>query len=296
MTGPAVLKLVIPKGSLEGATLKLFEDADLKVHRPSDRGYFGRIDDPRVEEVAILRPQEIPRYVEEGFFDIGVTGRDWIEETSAQVATLAELAYSKATANPIRVVLAVPEAAEWRSVDDLPDGVKISTELPELTRRYFEERGKKAKIFLSYGATEAKVGSIVDACVDVTETGSTLRKNGLKIIAELLVSRTELIANLDSHRDSDKRGAMEDIRTLLLGAIDARGRVLLKLNVPAENLPQVLAVLPSLKAPTVNQLADDDGYAVETVVDKVGVNRLIPDLKARGATGILEIPITKIVA
>ncbi len=291
-----VLKLVIPKGSLESATLKLFEDADLKVHRPSDRDYFGRIEDPRIDEVAILRPQEIPRYVEEGFFDIGVTGRDWIEETTAQVATLAELAYSKATANPIRVVLAVPHTAEWRSIDDLPDGVKISTELPELTRRFFEERGKKAKIFLSYGATEAKVGSIVDACVDVTETGSTLRKNGLKIIGELLVSRTELIANLDSYHDPDKRGAMQDIRTLLLGAIDARGRVLLKLNVTAENLPQVLAVLPSLKAPTINQLADEDGYAVETVVDKPGVNRLIPELKARGATGILEIPITKIVA
>ncbi|MDQ4129557.1 MAG: ATP phosphoribosyltransferase [Actinomycetota bacterium] len=291
-----MLKLVIPKGSLESATLKLFEDADLKVHRPSDRDYFGRIEDPRIDEVAILRPQEIPRYVEEGFFDIGVTGRDWIEETTAQVATLAELAYSKATANPIRVVLAVPHTAEWRSIDDLPDGVKISTELPELTRRFFEERGKKAKIFLSYGATEAKVGSIVDACVDVTETGSTLRKNGLKIIGELLVSRTELIANLDSYHDPDKRGAMQDIRTLLLGAIDARGRVLLKLNVTAENLPQVLAVLPSLKAPTINQLADEDGYAVETVVDKPGVNRLIPELKARGATGILEIPITKIVA
>ncbi|MDQ4129728.1 MAG: ATP phosphoribosyltransferase [Actinomycetota bacterium] len=291
-----MLKLVIPKGSLESATLKLFEDADLKVQRPSDRDYFGRVEDPRIDEVAILRPQEIPRYVEEGFFDIGVTGRDWIEETAAQVATLAELAYSKATANPIRVVLAVPHSAEWRSVDDLPDGVKISTELPELTRRFFEERGKKAKIFLSYGATEAKVGSIVDACVDVTETGSTLRKNGLKIIGELLVSRTELIANLESYDDPDKRGAMHDIRTLLLGAIDARGRVLLKLNVAAENLPQVLAVLPSLKAPTINQLADEDGYAVETVVDKPGVNRLIPELKARGATGILEIPITKIVA
>ncbi|MDP8961578.1 MAG: ATP phosphoribosyltransferase [Actinomycetota bacterium] len=291
-----MLKLVIPKGSLEQATLKLFEDADLKLRRSSDRDYFGRIDDPRVDEVAILRPQEIPRYIEEGFFDLGVTGRDWIEETSAQVVTLAELAYSKATANPIRVVLAVPVAATWSSVDDLPDGVKVSTELPELTRRFFEERGKKAKVFLSYGATEAKVGSIVDACVDVTETGSTLRKNGLKIIGELLVSRTELIANVESYEYPDKRAAMQDIRTLLLGAIDARGRVLLKLNVAAEDLPEVLAVLPSLKAPTVNQLADEDGYAVETVVDKRGVNRLMPELKARGATGILEIPITKIIA
>lgn len=290
-----MLKLVIPKGSLENATLELLEDADLRLHRASVRDYFARIDDPRIGEVAILRPQEIPRYVEEGFFDLGITGRDWIEETSAKVVSLAELAYSKATANPIRVVLAVPQDAAWTSAADLPDGVRISTELPELTKRFFAERGVEARIFLSYGATEAKVGNIVDACVDVTETGSTLRKNGLKIIDELLVSRTELIANPEAAQDNAKRAAMEDIRTLLLGAIDARGRVLLKLNVTADELEAVLAILPSMKAPTINELAHGDGYAVETVVDKRGVNLLIPDLKARGATGILELPITKIV-
>jgi ATP phosphoribosyltransferase len=291
-----VLRLVIPKGSLEAATLQLFEDADLKLRRASARDYFGQIDDPRIGEVAILRPQEIPRYIEEGFFDLGITGRDWIEETGSSVVSLTELHYSKATTNPIRVVLAVPASSPWESVADLPDGIKISTELPELTRRFFEAEGKSVRVFLSYGATEAKVGRIVDACVDVTETGSTLRKNGLKIIGELLVSRTELIANAAAADDREKRAAMEDIRTLLLGAIDARGRVLLKLNVGEDDLEAVLDMLPSLKAPTINQLARGGGYAVETVVEKAGVNRLIPELKLRGASGILEVPIVKIVA
>lgn len=290
-----MLKLVVPKGSLEEATVQLLRDADLELHRASDRDYFGRIDDPRIDEVAILRPQEIPRYVQEGFFDLGITGRDWIEETSAEVESLTELNYSKRTANPIRVVLAVPQDRAWTSVADLPEDVRVSTELPELTRRFFDQHGKKARIFLSYGATEAKVGSIVDACVDVTETGSTLRKQGLKIIDELLLSRTELIANAESHADPVKRQAMEDLRTLLLGAIDARGRVLLKLNVGTDDLEAVLELVPSMKAPTVNQLAHEDGYAVETVVDKRGVNELIPKLKAAGASGILELPITKIV-
>lgn len=291
-----MLKLVIPKGSLETATLQLFEDADLELHRASSRDYFARIDDPRIEEVAILRPQEIPRYIEEGFFDLGITGRDWIEETGATVTSLTELHYSKRTSNPIRVVLAVPQESAWESLDDVPDGIRVSTELPELTRRFFEARGKKVEVFLSYGATEAKVGNIVDACVDVTETGSTLRKNGLKIIGELLVSRTELIANPRAAEDPEKRAAMDDIRTLLLGAIDARGRVLLKLNVAEEDLEGVLDLLPSLKSPTINQLARGSGFAVETVVDTDGVNLLIPELKQRGASGILEIPITKIVS
>lgn len=290
-----MLKLVIPKGSLEDATLELLEDADLKLHRASDRDYFGRIEDPRIGEVAILRPQEIPGYVQEGFFDLGITGRDWIEETGADVVSLSELTYSKRTSNPIRVVLAVPADAPWESADDLPEGARISTELPEVTRRFFEEKGKKVRVFLSYGATEAKVGSIVDACVDVTETGSTLRKQGLKIIDDLMISRTELIANREAAEDPDRRAAMEDVSTLLLGAIAARGRVLLKLNVGPDDLDAVLDALPSLKAPTVNQLAHQDGYAVESVVEKHGVNELIPRLRTAGASGILELPITKIV-
>ncbi len=291
-----MLKLVLPKGSLERATMQLLEDADLKLHRSSERDYFGRIDDPRIDEVAILRPQEIPRYIQEGFFDLGITGRDWIEETASDVTSLTEMRYSKATSNPIRVVLAVPKDKPWASAADLPEGAKISTELPELTKRFFDERGRDVRIFLSYGATEAKVGTIVDACVDVTETGSTLRKQGLKIIDELLVSRTELIANNEAHADPEKRAAMEDIKTLLLGAIDARGRVLLKLNCGTEDLEKIIEVLPSLKSPTVNHLAHEDGYAIETVVEKRGVNELIPMLKTHGATGILEIPITKIIS
>lgn len=290
-----MLRVVIPKGSLERATLELLEDADLALHRASQRDYFGRIDDPRVEEVAILRPQEIPRYVEEGFFDLGITGRDWIEETSATVESLCELAYSKQTSRPVRVVLAVPASSGWTRAEDLPDGARISTELPELTGRFFEQKGKDVRIFLSYGATEAKVGTIVDACVDLTETGSTLRKQGLKVIETLLVSRTELIANPASAADAGKREAMEDIALLLQGAIEARGRVLLKMNVGPEDLDAVVDVLPSMKAPTVNDLARQDGYALESVVDKLGVNELIPRLKAAGASGILELPITKIV-
>lgn len=290
-----MLDLVIPKGSLEEATLALLEDADLRLSRGSERAYFGTIDDPRIDEVAILRPQEIPRYVQEGFFDLGITGRDWIEETGADVLSLTELTYSKRTSNPVRVVLAVPQEAPWAGVEDLPDGVRISTELPELTRRFFQEHGKQARIFLSYGATEAKVGTIVDACVDLTETGTTLRRQGLKIIDELLVSRTELIANHDSAADGQKRAAMDDITMLLMGAIEARGRVLLKLNVDTDDLEAVLEALPSMKAPTVSQLAHQDGYAVETVVEKRGVNELIPKLRALGAGGILELPITKIV-
>lgn len=290
-----MLTFVIPKGSLETATLTLLDDADLTLHRASSRDYFGRIDDPRIGEVAILRPQEIPLYVAEGFFDIGITGRDWIEETGAEVVSLAELEYSKRTTNPIRVVLAVPQDAPWTSVRDLPDGVRVSTELPQVTRRFFEEHGRSARIFMSYGATEAKVGSIVDACVDVTETGSTLRKQGLKIIDELLISRTELVANPEAADDPARRAAMEDIRTLLLGAIEARGKVLLKLNVTSDDLEAVLEGLPSMRSPTVNHLAHEDGFAVETVVETRQVNELIPKLKALGASAILEMPISKIV-
>lgn len=290
-----MLNLVMPKGSLERATLQLLEDADLHLQRASDRDYFGQIDDPRIDEVAILRPQEIPRYIEEGFFDLGITGRDWIEETSATVESLCELEYSKRTSNPVRVVLAVPADAEWTSADDLPAGARISTELPALTRRFFDERDREVEIFQSYGATEAKVGTIVDACVDLTETGSTLRKQGLKIIDTLLVSRTELIANPEAAADPGKRAAMEDIALLLLGAIEARGKVLLKMNVGPDDLEAVIDLLPSMKAPTVNDLAHRDGFALETVVEKRGVNRLIPELKGAGASGILELPIGKIV-
>jgi ATP phosphoribosyltransferase len=290
-----MLSLVLPKGSLEKATLDLFDAADLTVRRSSDRDYHASIDDPRIDRVRFLRPQEIPSYLERGLFDIGITGRDWISETQADVVSLGELQYSKATSNPVRVIIAVPENAPWQSVADLPEGIRISTEFPSLTERYLAAHGIKAMVVPSYGATEAKVPDIVDAIVDLTETGSSLRKNGLRILDTLLTSYTELVACGTSYADPDKRSAMEDIALLLGGAIRARGQVLLKLNVAADKLAAVTAMLPAMSSPTVTALANAAMNAVETVVPKRGVNTLIPALRAAGAHDILEIPISKIV-
>jgi ATP phosphoribosyltransferase len=290
-----LLSLVLPKGSLERATLDLFDAADLTVRRSSDRDYHASVDDPRIERVRFLRPQEIPSYVGQGLFDFGITGRDWIEETGADVTSLGQLEYSKATSNPVRVVLAVPADSTWQSAADLPEGVRISTEFPELTRRYLEAAGVKARVIASYGATEAKVPDIVDAIVDLTETGSSLRKNGLRILDTLLTSYTELIANPAAYEDPEKRAAMEDVLLLLCGAIQARGNVLVKLNVAAAQLDAVTEILPAMSSPTITSLARGNMHAVEAVVPKRGVNTLIPALKAAGARDILEIPISKIV-
>ena len=290
-----MLSLVIPKGSLERATLELFDAADLTVRRSSERDYHASIDDPRIERVRFLRPQEIPSYVEQGLFDFGITGRDWITETGAEVESLGELQYSKATSSPVRVVLAVPANVAWQTAADLPEGVRISTEFPSLTRRYLEAHGVKAVVIPSYGATEAKVPDIVDAIVDLTETGSSLVRNGLRILDTLLTSYTELIANPAAYADPAKRDAMEDVALLLRGAISARGNVLLKLNVDAASLDAVAGILPALSSPTITSLARGDMHAVEAVVPKRGVNTLIPALKAAGGRDILEIPISKIV-
>jgi ATP phosphoribosyltransferase len=248
-----------------------------------------------VEKVRFLRPQEIPSYLERGLFDAGITGRDWIEETGAAVVSLGELRYSRATSRPVRVVLAVPDGSPWRSAADLPDGVRISTEFPSLTRRFLDAHGVKATVVPSYGATEAKVPDIVDAIVDLTETGSSLRRNGLRVLDTVVTSYTEFVANRDAYSDEGKRAAMEDVALLLRGAIRARGNVLLKLNVAAAELPAVTAMLPALSSPTITTLARGDMNAVETVVPKNSVNTLIPALKAAGARDILEIPISKIV-
>jgi len=290
-----MLSLVLPKGSLERATLDLFDAADLTVRRSSDRDYHASIDDPRIDKVRFLRPQEIPTYVEQGIFDLGISGRDWVTETGADVVSLGEIGGGRAGESVVRVVLAVPREAPWESAQDLPAGVRISTEMPETTRRFFAERGIDAKVFTSHGATEAKIPDIVDAIVDLTETGSSLRKAGLKIIETLLTSRTELLVNRDSYADPDKRAAMDDIALLLQGALLARGKVLLKLNVSQDKLDAVVAVLPTMTSPTVMPLAHGDLRAVETVVPKRGINTLIPALKAAGARDILELPITKIV-
>jgi len=290
-----VLSLVLPKGSLEKATLELFDAADLTVRRASERAYHASIEDPRIERVRFLRPQEIPLYVAEGLFDFGITGRDWITETGADVASLGELAYSKATSDPVRVVLAVPASSGWDSLADLPDGIRISTEFPSLTRRFLSDNGIKAVVTPSYGATEAKVPDIVDAIVDLTETGSSLRRNGLKILHTLLTSYTELVANPDSYANEEKRAAMEDVALLLRGAIAARGHVLVKLNVAAADLDAVAEMLPAMSSPTITSLARGDMHAVEAVVPKRGVNTLIPALRAAGARDILELPISKII-
>jgi len=290
-----VLKLVLPKGSLEKATLDLFESADLAVSRSSDVQYRASIADPRIDEVRILRPQEIPRYVADGVFDLGITGRDWIEETGSEVVSLGELRYSKATSRPIKLVLAVPQDSAVSSVTDLPQGVRVSSEYPELTRRYFEKHGVQADIRLSYGATEAKVPDIVDVVVEITETGSALRAAGLKIVDTVLVSFTELIANPEAYDQPDKRHAMSQLLTLLQGSMEARGKVLVKLNVSSDDLDKVIELLPAMKSPTVSKLFGDDGYAVEAVVSKSDINTLIPALKDNGASDIIELPISKIV-
>jgi ATP phosphoribosyltransferase len=290
-----MLRLVLPKGSLERATLELFEAADLTVARSSEVDYKATISDPRVDDVRILRPQEIPTYVAEGLYDLGITGRDWIEETASDVVSLGELHYSKATARPIKVVLAVADDSPWQKVGDLPSGARVSTEYPGLTARYLASHGVEATVRLSHGATEAKIPDVADAVVEITETGRALRAAKLRILDTILTSYTELVANRSAYEDPVKRHAMHQIHTLLQGSLEARGKVLVKLNVGEADLDRVIELLPSMKAPTVSKLFGDGGYAVETVVAKADINVLIPALKDAGASDMLELPLSKIV-
>lgn len=290
-----MLRIVLPKGSLERQTFDLFADADLAIRRSSEVDYRATIADPRVSEVRILRPQEIPVYVGDGLFDVGITGRDWIEETGAAVTSLGVLAYNKATGDPIRVVLAVDGASKISAVEDLPAGARVATEYPRLTERFLLDHGVRADVHLSYGATEAKVPEIADAVVEITETGRALRAAGLRIVATVLESYPELIANPAAAADPEKSHAMDQLLTLLQGALKARSHVLVKLNVAESDLERVIAVLPSMKAPTVSKLFGEGGYAIETVVPKSAINVLIPELKDRGASDVLEIPLSKIV-
>ena len=297
-----MLRLVLPKGSLERVTLDLFAEADLAVARSSSVDYRATIADPRIDDVRILRPQEIPLYVADGLFDIGITGRDWIEERGSDVTSLGTLQYSKVTAHPVSVVLAVPIESPVKSVADLAASatgrngtLRVSTEYPELTKRYLESHGVPAEVSLSYGATEAKVPDIADCVVEITETGRALRAAGLKIVETLLISHTEFIANPSAAADPAKRHAMEQVLTLLQGSLEARGKVLVKLNVAVEQLAGVIEVLPSLRSPTVSELFGGGGFAVETVVRKSEINVLIPELRDRGATDIIELALSKIV-
>ncbi len=277
--------------------MRLFEDADLPVIRGSDREYNAKINDPRIGKVKILRPQEIGLYVQQGYFDLGITGQDWIAETGATIVEVMDLDYNKqGIGTPIKLVLAVSQESEIHNVADLPANVRVSTEYPNITKDYFQRVGVPAQVLLSYGATEAKVPQIADAIVELTETGRTLIRNGMRIIDTVFTSTTKLIANKESWADTAKRQAIEEIKTLLSGVLAARGKVLIKLNVSAERLNDVIAVLPAMKSPTVSRLFGGEYYAVETVAMRSEINLLIPELKKRGAEDILEIPISKIVA
>jgi len=286
------LKLGIPKGSLEVATIDLFRRAGYVI-TTSSRSYFPAIDDPEIE-CMLIRAQEMARYVEDGILDAGLTGRDWVEESGSKVESIADLVYAKQSFGKVRWVLAVPESSPFESVKDL-NGKIIATELVATTNRYLAAHGVSAKVEFSWGATEVKPPVLADAIVEVTETGSSLRANNLKIIDTVMESNTQLIANKTSWEDEKKRRKLEDIRMLLDGAINALGKVGLMLNVHKDNLTAVLAVLPALKRPTISHLSDDEWLAVNTILDETTVRDIIPRLKQAGGEGIVEYPLNKIV-
>jgi ATP phosphoribosyltransferase len=286
------LRLGIPKGSLESATIDLFRRAGFNI-TTSSRSYFPAIDDPEVE-CMLIRAQEMARYVEDGVLDAGLTGRDWVAETGATVVTIADLIYAKQSFGKVRWVLAAPENSPFQSVKDL-EGKVIATELVETTRRYLAANGVNARVEFSWGATEVKPPELADAIVEVTETGSSLRANKLRIIETVLESNTQFIANCKSMQDDWKRRKLEDIRMLVEGAINALGKVGLMLNVHRNDLDKVLAALPALKRPTISHLSDQEWLAVNTILDESAVRDLIPRLKEAGAQGIVEYPLNKIV-
>ncbi|HEY7388599.1 MAG TPA: ATP phosphoribosyltransferase [Bryobacteraceae bacterium] len=286
------LKLGIPKGSLESATIELFRRAGFAI-TTSSRSYFPGIDDPEIE-CMLIRAQEMARYVEDGILDAGLTGRDWIEENEAHVVAVADLIYAKQSFGKVRWVLAVPEASGFHSVRDL-QGKIIATELVATTRRYLASHGVTAKVEFSWGATEVKPPVLADAIVEVTETGSSLRANKLKIIDTVLESNTQLIANRASWDNPAKRRKLQDIKMLLEGAMNALGKVGLMLNVHKSDLDAVLGVLPALKRPTISHLSDEEWLAVNTILDESTVRDIIPRLKQAGGEGIVEYPLNKIV-
>ena len=289
-----MIDIAIPKGSLQNQTLQLFEQAGLQVKR-TEREYNARIDDPRIGKVKILRPQEIPGYVAKGYFDLGISGTDWIMESGAVVSRVTELYYGKQRPGMVKLVVAVPESLDIHSAKEIKPGSRVSTEYPNLTQSFFLGLGIPMEIQFSFGATETKVPELTDVVVDLTETGSTLKKNGLKIIDVMLRSTSELIANKKSWADPAKREEIEAVETLLSAVIRAKEKVLLKMNVPEDAMKEVMAMLPSMKNPTISKLYNSGYYAVETVVDRGVVNLLIPRLKRSGAEDILELGISKIV-
>jgi ATP phosphoribosyltransferase len=289
-----MISIALPKGSLEAQTLQLFREADLEVKR-TDRDYNPRIDDPRIGKVKILRPQEIPTYVERGYFDMGISGLDWVRETASDVVEVANLSYSKTGEGNVRIVVAVHHDEPIQTITQIRQDSRVTTEYPNLTKEFFASLGIQVQLFHSFGASEAKVPDLMDVVVDLTETGTTLRQNGLKIIGQIMESYTVIIANKISWEDQQKRREIEEIRTLLFGVIEARHKVLLTMNVPTRAMERIVATLPAMKKPTVSRLHGIDYYSIQTVVPKSAVNQLIPKLKECGAEDILEIPITKIV-
>jgi ATP phosphoribosyltransferase len=287
------LKLGLPKGSLQEATIELFKKSGWKINL-NGRNYFPEIDDPEIQ-CSICRAQEMSRYVENGTIDVGLTGKDWTLENNSKVKMVADLLYSKVSHRPARWVLAVANDSKYRKIEDLR-GKKIATELVNFTRRYFSEKGIPVQVEFSWGATEGKIISgLADAIVEVTETGSTIRAHGLKIIHELMQSNTQIIANRESWKDSWKREKIKQIVLLLQGALKAEKMVGLKMNVPAKKLRDVVSILPSLNAPTIANLYNSDWLSVETVVEESQVRELIPQLIHRGAEGIIEYPLNKLI-
>lgn len=285
------MRIGLPKGSLQDSTINLFDRAGYNI-RVKDRSYFPEIDDPQISCI-LFRAQEMSRYVEDGVIDMGITGHDWVMENGSDVHELAELVYSKATSRPARWVLAVPNESTVEKPEDLAGGI-IATELVRTTRRYFQDKAIDVKVEFSWGATEVKA-RLLDGIVDVTETGSSLRANNLRVVDELLASTTRLIVNHDAWKDPVKRDKMESLALLLRGAIEARRRVGLKMNVARENLSTILALLPAEKSPTVSELAEADWVAVETIVDEQAERELVPRLHAAGATGIFSYPLNKVI-
>jgi ATP phosphoribosyltransferase len=290
-----MITLALPKGSLEAQTLQLFKEADLEVRR-TDRDYNPCIADSRIGKVKILRPQEIPTYVDKGYFDLGISGLDWVRETKSDVVEVAALTYSKTGEGNVKIVIAVHRDEPINDASQIRPGSKVTTEYPELTKQFFEEKKIPVQLFHSFGASEAKVPDLMDVVVDLTETGTTLRKNGLKIIGQIMESHTVIIANRAAWADPEKRREIDEIKSLLFGVLEARHKVLLTMNVPTAALEKIVAALPAMKKPTVSRLHGIEYYSVQTVVQKSSVNELIPKLKRCGAEDILEIPIAKIVA
>jgi ATP phosphoribosyltransferase len=286
------IRLGLPKGSLQNATFNLFRKAGFTLTL-AERSYWPEIDDPDID-CLLLRAQEMPRYVQDGILDVGLTGKDWVLEQGAHVTEVAALLYAKAGFRPIRWVLAVPEASPIRKVEDL-EGKRIATELVQFTRKYLQKRGVRAIVEFSWGATEVKTPTLADAIVELTETGSTLRAHNLRIVETLLESTTVLIANREAWKDPGKKEKIQNLALLLQAAIEAEHKVGLKMNVPESSMDTILKVLPALHTPTVSTLSDKGWYSIEVVVDEKKARDLIPELKRNGASGIIEYPLNKLV-